>query len=249
MLKSKALVLAVMFMTPVLILELGEHLQNFGQYSEDKKNQDIQAKPENPLLVIIGEDLSISHCKYPKIQVEDIEAICNQISKSGRGGQVVLGTVGDPTPKGYIVCGLSSYPKAVPGETISLKAQRLNRSRAIERENKANILSFLSKSRDLLKNCNHKITDINGFFDKAKVMATSPGASKNEIWLYINSDGIQSVPPKKDGPVDCSKRPNLKNVKYYVSGWNEKFANCDTRGVFLDPQQFVKFFQEQVKLP
>ncbi len=200
----------------------------------------------NPVMVIIGEDLSISFNKSSHIQTQNIEEICRAVAKSGRGGQIIVGAVGNQDPKGYISCDLNPLPKPPAKGAIGDHARCKSLARKVEQENESTIQSFLGQCGNLLKNRNHKITDISGFLNKAKILSEQPGASKFEIWLYINSDGEQDIKTGVKETVDCSKKPDPKKVKFYVSSWPGTAPNCSAKGVFLDPSQFVNFFKTQI---
>ena len=255
MLKSKVLAFSLVLTGSVACLNPTEHSGNLLVTStlvsaEVEQTQDCVTQ-DNPLIVIIGEDLSSSFTKTNggvPIQVPDIAKICRHVAKTGRGGQITLGAVGDRTPKGYITCDLKPLPQTPAGAVISTDVKCKRLAQKVKAENEAAIQDFLSQCDSLLKNRNHKITDISGFFRKAKILASEPGASKCEIWLFVNSDGDQDIDPRKKESIDCSLRPKQKNVKFYVSGWLEENDNCNAHDVFLDPQQFVKFFQTQVKV-
>ncbi|MBK8194072.1 MAG: hypothetical protein IPK76_12990 [Lewinellaceae bacterium] len=114
-----------------------------------------------------------------------------------------------------------------------------------KQENQLVIKTFISECSDLLKVKNHKITDLNGFLRKAKILSQQPDASRYEIWLLINSDGKQDIDlSKKNEPLDCSQKP--LNTRFYVSNWTET-EDCGADGRFLNPNQFVKFIQTQIK--
>ncbi|MBK8194071.1 MAG: hypothetical protein IPK76_12985 [Lewinellaceae bacterium] len=68
--------------------------------------------PQNPVMVIIGEDLSGSFSQELSLTTADVQAICDVISSSGRGGQVVVGAIGDQNPKGYVNCDIKPLPIA-----------------------------------------------------------------------------------------------------------------------------------------
>ncbi|MBX2928342.1 MAG: hypothetical protein KF852_10945 [Saprospiraceae bacterium] len=249
--KSKILVLSFILVAPFSLLKYSEHHAETPTLISSEINPVNNIRdcvlPDNPLKIIIGEDLSMSFSKFSPIRPEDIEAICRTVAKSGRGGEVIVGAVGNQDAKGYITCELKPLPQAPKGGTISTVAYCRNLAKKIDEENEQAIQTFTAQCKELLKNKTHKITDISGFLNKAKVLSEQPGAGKYETWLYINSDGEQDIDPRKKEVVDCSKKPDAKKVKFYVSSWPDSISKCDAHGSFLDPQQFVKFFQSQIK--
>jgi len=197
--------------------------------------------PTNPIMAIIGEDLSGSFPPALSLQPETIRAICQVILKSGRGGQIIVGTVGDPTPKGYVSCEIKPLPYAPKDATLADVAFCKNEADKVTSENSKVIKQFVEQCTTLLSAKGHKITDINGFFRKTKIISQQPGSSKYDIWVFINSDGKQDTPDREK--LDCSLRP--ANVKFYVSNWIVE-DDCKADGKFLNPEEFVKFFQSQI---
>lgn len=192
-------------------------------------------------MVVIGEDLSGSFARELSLQVETIQSICEIISKNGRGGKVVVGTVGDPTPKGYVICEIKPLPRAPKHATLAGIAFCKKEASKTMAENASAIDAFTDKCAALLSSKGHKTTDINGFFRKINTISSQPGSSDYDIWVFINSDGKQDAPGQNK--LDCTLKPD--NIRFYVSNWTET-TDCGADGKFLNPEQFVNFFKNQL---
>jgi hypothetical protein len=193
-----------------------------------------------PILLIIGEDLSGSYEGFVKFNEENLKDLCKKITQSGRGGAVAVFGIGDPTPHSY------EYYKilrdsVIPGATLIQKKIIADLNKKKKEKNQVNQASFLQKANIILNNKGQKQTDINGFFEKARIFSKEEQFNNYEKWLFVNSDGNQDVikSSKKYKTVNCDLRPSTD--KYYTSGW-KKSTDCSPDGNFLDPGGFISFF-------
>lgn len=197
------------------------------------------ATPE-PVLLIVGEDLSGTFKDSYSTTVDHLRELCQILSEKGRGGTIYLINIGNPSRKNQLFCTL----KAVAPVPKNLTASRaIDAKKKYERaisENQQEIDKFLTACASVLAsdNRNQPNTDINGFFMTARTLSEQSLYESHHQIIFVNSDGQQDTPNSK--VIQCELKPNQPD--FYVCGWENK-SNCDPKEKLASPQEFVKLMQ------
>jgi hypothetical protein len=196
--------------------------------------------PPAPLLIIMGEDISQTFGQFAPITPPDLQKLCETVAKHPTGGTICFAVIGNPTPTGYQTCEITGLKTPQKGATVSAIAEVKRQNQAIRQENQERAEQFVTACTNMT-NRKHQETDINGFFRKAATWANEVNYEGYAKYLFINSDGKQSL---KNGSnqVDCTLRPS--SAKYFVSGWTTP-DNCGCSKPMQSPQGFVSYIRQE----
>lgn len=211
----------------------------FGGLSCWTDNSKEIEKPK-PNLVIIGEDLSGTFDKFPPTTENDLRNLCNAVAKSKSGGKVYFIGIGSSTPKGYAYCVIKPLKEIDRHDPPSRQRYMKIYNQNVAKKNDDEIEKFLANAVTIFEQRNQKYTDINGFFEKAASILSTPSHKRFLKWLYINSDGKQAT--LSSNKVDCDLRPAVD--EYYVNrGWKNT-TDCGSAEKLPDTHHFIEYFRQ-----
>jgi len=200
-----------------------------------------EIKKHTLILLIVGEDLSGTFTGFAQITDGHLKKICDQVSINKGGGKVVFIGIGSTTPIGYATCTILPLIENSDDATVSEKIKNKKSNEKKSQKNKVETDRFIQETQKILAERRQPHTDINGFFEKVRLLLNESGNDKFEKWLYINSDGKQST--KNTNKIDCSLIPSdISN--FCINGWKAK-DECGASCKFLSPGEFIAYFSSK----
>ena len=196
---------------------------------------------QQPIVLIIAEDHSQSFGGYNQFDPQHISLICQEIAKAGREGVVCFQTIGNPSDSSLVRVTIQAIPMLEPNATLSLKAKQHQAMLKIQAANQRAIAIFTGKVTQLANRPLEASTDVNGFLLKADRLFSEPEFAGYAKYLYVHTDGIQSV--EKDTTLVSTIAPD---VQLYVSGW-KNHTMLSANKPFESSEGFTNFITHILK--
>ena len=196
-------------------------------------------------LIVIAVDKSISTKTFPRPDTSLIRELCETVSYTG--GTVVVYKVGNPSDQSGFRCTLQPLPSVNTDLMMEKQVEEKEAIETIHRENNKAIANVLDEVQrmvfsDSLRETN---TDLNGFFSKADVVLNEPQYKNYSRFVFVISDGIQSI-NNRDKP----SAYNFKSTDFNLClcGW--KTALPDTMEVmrFESPKGFTEYIKHSLTI-
>lgn len=204
-----------------------------------KSNTIEIASPER--LIVIAVDYSFSTNTFPRPDTNYFRGICMSIRNPG--GTVIVYGVGNPTDRSGIRCTLLPVPELDDDFTMSRQVEQTEKIRNIMAENERVIISFLIKIQALIVSDTVKQmqTDLNGCLLKVDILLGEPQYRHFEKYVFILSDGIQSINNK-----DVAARHEFKNKNFRLClcGWKTKLPDVADLTLYESPIGFLEFINQ-----
>lgn len=160
-----------------------------------------QQKTEEPLLLIIGADISSSLSLQETLDTGQIHHICLSVEMSGRGGIIALETIGDPISRSFLRCEIEANPPTDKRLPPTKRKQADENRQVIHRRNLASIQVFIDACHQRMHAGRQLNTDLNGFLDRASRLCQEPQFGRHEKIIYVNSDGDHDIASKHHGTI------------------------------------------------
>ncbi len=202
-------------------------------------------------LIVLGFDQSQSIAGYRKQDTTFVAEVCRSVSFTG--GLVVAYGIGEPNDESGLRCYLKKLPEMDKTLVLSKQAELKQEINALSASNKRQISDFLKNVQTHILgpsiDLNRKVknTDINGFFKKVDVLLNEPGSLRMNQYVFVYSDGIQSL-NGKDSP--CHHEFNsMSRPTICLDGWKTK-PPCDSCEIkyFEDPEGFLQYIRSNSSL-
>lgn len=191
-----------------------------------------------PTLLILGADLTTSTHEFQKIDSTYLRMSSEVLFENG--GSIILFPIGKPTDKPGLRCEILPLEFIDGDITLDNQEEIKDRNSRIIKQNAINIETFIKAANEMLRDSNQNITDIAGFFKKADMVLNEPQYNGFSKYLFISSDGIQSV---NNINMLCTYHFKITDFHFCVSGW--KAAKPDTLNMvqFESPEGFLSFLK------
>jgi hypothetical protein len=201
------------------------------------KNETVKSQ----LLIIVAVDKSLSTESFPRPDTSLIRTLCESLGNTG--GTVVVYKVGNPTDKAGFRCTLKPIPDVNSDFMMEKQIEQKDEAEKIKEENKCAIVKLLKDVqqfafKDTLLDMN---TDLNGFFGRANVLLNEPQYKYCKRFLFVVSDGIQSI-NNVDTPCHFSFKSTDFNL--CLCGW-KTIMPCKMDVMrFESPKGFCEFINK-----
>lgn len=196
-------------------------------------------KPQ--LLIIVGIDKSVSTKTFPCPDTMFIRMLCEAVGKTG--GTVVVYGIGNPNDKSGFRCILLPIPEVSNNVMMEKQIEQKNDVEKIRKQNEESIQKFLNDIQlyvfsDSIRQMN---TDLNGFLGKVDVLLNEPQYQNFLRYVFVLSDGIQSI-----NNHDTPARYNFKNTdfKLCLCGWKTFLPDTMEVMRFESPNGFTEFINK-----
>lgn len=212
-------------------------------FSGCSDNSAAQRKPdsESEILVALGFDQSLSVADFRRLDTGFVASVCRTVAQNG-GGIIVVYGIGNATDKSGLRCYLRTLPEMDPDLVISKQAELKHKIKTIESDNEKLIRDFLFKVQAQIFTVSSdtvKSSDIIGFFKKVDTLLSEPQNQRMTRYVFAYTDGIQSLPGKKDCPACYNFKTQVK-FSLCLAGWKAippcNFSNAEN---YEDPQGFL----------
>ena len=221
-------------------------LQIFSSGCGDNAAAQHKTGSKSETLVALGFDQSLSVADFRKLDTSFVAAVCDTVAANG-GGLVVVYGIGNVTDKSGLRCSLRPVPKMDEGLVISKQAELQQKIKSARVDNEKLIREFLRKVQAEIFTVNSdtvKYSDIIGFFKKVDILLSEPNNQRMIRYVFAYTDGIQSLPGKKDFSA-CYNFKTPGKFSLCLAGWKAmpscNFPNAEN---FEDPQGFLEYLNQ-----
>lgn len=221
-------------------------LASCGDGSQVSVNQTPVAEA-TPVVIVVGDDISPSLKERQPISVSHLQALVDLIQQSGRRAVIAFGTIGNPTDAALSRLTLAAIPKSDPDATLSQQGNYQQQVKKIRAQNKAQIEAFFREVERIMADSS-QYTDVNGFLHKAMELASEPQYQRSQKYIFLHSDGLQSISKKSIlVPPNCTMP---SQAALYLSGWeSEELCKEENAQRMESVDGFVAFLGEELKKP
>jgi hypothetical protein len=193
------------------------------------------------LLVVVASDMSYSTNTFPRPDTNYVRKLCDIVSKPG--GTLTFFGIGNPTDQSGIRCTLLPIPNIQNDLTMSNQVEQVENIKRLKDANEKEINVFLKKVQaSVISDTSRQMqTDLNGCLSKIDVLLAEPQYCHYKQFVFIVSDGIQSI-NKKDRPAQHDF--TSKNFNLCLCGWKTKLPEAPILTQFESPEGFLEFINQ-----
>jgi sulfur relay (sulfurtransferase) DsrF/TusC family protein len=203
-------------------------------------NSEIQKQQS---LILVADDESISTKSFPRLDTSLIRELCEALGNTG--GTVVVYKVGNPSDQSGFRCTLQPVPDINTDVIMEKQVEEKQATEKIRQQNNEAIEKLINDVQrfvfnDSLRETN---TDLNGFFSKADVLLNEPQYRNYKRFVFVISDGVQSI-NNHDKPSVC----NFKNTDFNLClcGWKTSLPDTMEVMQFESPKGFSEFINHSL---
>lgn len=194
-------------------------------------------------LIVVADDESISTKSFPRPDTPLIRELCESVGNTG--GTVVVYKIGNPSDQSGFRCTLQPVPEMNTDVMMEKQIEEKQAAAKIRQQNNEAIEKLLNEVQRFVFNdsLREPNTDLNGFFGKADVLLNEPQYKNYKRFVFVISDGIQSI-NNHDKP--CSHHFKKTDFNLCLCGW--KTALPDTMEVmqFESPKGFTEYINHSL---
>jgi hypothetical protein len=195
-------------------------------------------------LLALGIDKSQSVVNYRQVDTAFIDGLCRVVENGG--GLVIAYAIGEPTDKSGIRCYLQKVPPMNVELTLSQQVALKQTIDSLKASNNKLITAFLKAVNEQILgppgSAKAKNTDINGFFKKIDLLAAEPQNRDMNKYVFVYSDGMQSV-NGVDAPAKY-KFLDPNSFSLYLAGWKTPPpSDLVATKRFEDPEGFLMYMR------
>lgn len=192
-------------------------------------------------LIVVADDESMSTKSFPRPDTVFIRSLCEAVGNSG--GTVVVYKVGNPTDQSGFRCTLLPVPSVNNDVMMEKQIEEKNGVEKIRKQNKESIKKLLIDVQQFVFNdsLQQQNTDLTGFFGKVDVLLNEPQYQTCKRYVFVVSDGIQSI-----NNHDTPARYNFKNTNFNLClcGWKTSLPDTMEVMRFESPIGFTEFINQ-----
>ena len=163
-----------------------------------RENSEPPVLARNPILLIIGHDISKSFDNRDKISDEHLKSAVSAIQEAGVEGKIAFRIIGDKSiPDSFLTCKISKPPARLSEDckkyTATERARCERDKKKIQSLRNAQGAEFMARCRGEMQRQPSNETDLNAFLERCAQLSQQPLYSNYTVIIYINSDGDHDV--------------------------------------------------------